>query len=122
MPALLQAGEQAVHPLEVLFHFGLVPAQIGTDLQVFDDRQIGEYSAALRRHGDAAGHDLVDGPAQHFLTVPQNGAALCLDKAGDGAHQGGLAGTVGTDQGNDLPLRNRQRYAAQRLNAAVRNV
>ena len=120
--ALLQAGEQAVHPLEVFFGLGLVLAQVGTDLQIFNNGQVGEHSASLRRHGDAAGHDLVDGLAQHFLTVPQDGAALRLDKAGDGAHQGGFACAVGTDQGDDLPFRDGQRYAAQRLNAAVRNV
>ena len=78
--------------------------------------------AALRRHGNAAGHDLVDGLAQQFLPVPQNGAALCLYKAGNGAHQGGLACAVGTDQGNDLAVRHVQRHTAQGLNAAIGNM
>ena len=120
--ALLQTGEQTVHPFKVFLGFGLILAQVCADLQIFQHSQVGKHPAALRRHGNAAGNDLVDGLAQQFLPVPQNGAALCLYKAGNGAHQGGLACAVGTDQGNDLAVRHVQRHTAQGLNAAIGNM
>jgi hypothetical protein len=42
--------------------------------------------------------------------------------AGDGANEGGLAGSVRPDDGNDRPLADLERHAVERLRVAVKNI
>ena len=117
--ALLQAGEELIDPLDILFNLSPVLAEIGAYFQIFQHRHIGKDPPALGTHGDAGTDDPIDGFAQQLLAIPLNGARLGLDQAGDGAQSGGFAGAVGPDEGDDFAVGHLQADAAQGLDSAV---
>ena len=120
--ALLQTGEQIVHPSDVFLDSLLILTQVSAGFQILQHRQVGKYTAAFGSMGNALFQHLVDGQAQQFLIVVGNRAAVCLHQAGNGTQHGGLACAVGADQGDDLSLRHFQINAAQGLDAAVGHV
>ena len=117
--ALLQAGEELIHPLDILFDLFLILAQVGADLEVFEYGHVREHAPSLGNLRDARGENGVDGLAEQLLVVVGDGAGLGLDKAGDGTQRGGFARAVRADEGDDLAVGHLHVNAAQRLNAAV---
>ena len=54
--------------------------------------------------GNAFRHQLISRGLADILSVVGHMTALGLDQSCNGLERGGLPGTVGTDQGNDLTL------------------
>ena len=96
-------------------------AQICTDLQVFQNRQVREYASAFGNQCDTHGNDLVGGFAHDLLTVIQDGSLFGFYQAGDGFQCGGFAGTVGADQCYDLAFGNDHINAFYSFDTAVGN-
>jgi len=71
---------------------------------------------------DAELDDLVGGQAGQLMPLEADRPALCLEQLTDGAHGGGLAGTVGAENGDDLTLADLQRDPLDRRDAAVGNL
>ena len=78
--------------------------------------------AAFRHVGKARFHDLVGAHALDAAALVQDVAGLGLQQAGNGLQGGGLAGTVGTDQGDDLALIHLKGDVLDGVDVAVVNV
>ena len=63
--------------------------------------RVGKQADILERAGDAGGEDLVRRQAQQRAAAQGDCAARCADEAGDDVEQGGFAGAVGADDGDD---------------------
>ncbi len=61
-------------------------------------------------------------PAGDIGAAIENAAAGRLQHAGDGADQRGLAGAIGTDDGDDRAFLDLERDAIERLGIAVEDV
>ena len=115
--ALLQPGKQIVHPVQVVFQ--VVLPQIGPDLQILHHRQVGKHPASLGDQGDPLGDDAVGGQTGDVLPLEMDAAVGGLYQPGDGAQGGGLACSVGADQGDDLPLGHFKGDALYGLDTAI---
>jgi hypothetical protein len=71
---------------------------------VLQDGQVREQPDALERPGDAQLREAVRRGAGQRLAAPGEGARLRLDEAADDVEQGRLAGAVGADDPEHLPL------------------
>src|SRR5919112_1558523 len=120
--AFLQAWEELEDTLHVLPDARVVVSVVGTHLQVLSDRHATEDLAPFRALGDASGDHGVCGEALYLFAVEEDLTLPWRQDAVDGAQGGGLARAVGTDEGNDLPLVDGQRDAAQGLDVPVEAV
>ncbi len=118
LQSLVQAGEQGENLIQQAALLGLVDEE-GPHQQVLLHRQAGEDAAPLRHHGDVLAHDAGGGERVYLLPLEPDGAAARLGLAAQGHQQGGLAGAVGADQGDDFPLFHLDADVVQRLNFAV---
>ena len=94
---------------------------VGAETQVVEHRQVAEELALLRHQAQSAldaGFDVASG---QILALEANGA-LRRQKSDRGGEQCRLAGAVGSDHGDDLAGRERQRHAAHGLDLPVGNV
>ena len=77
---------------------------IGAHPQILEHGHVREDAAPLRYVRDSQADDLVGGHAVDALAVEQNFAGAGALEAGDRAHEGGLAGSVGSDQRHEGAL------------------
>ncbi len=82
-------------------------------------QQIFQIIEKLRDDGDVLAHDGGGIQAAQILTFEQHPPLSGPGFAADGHHQGGLAGAVGADQGDDLPLLYFDGDIFQRLDLAI---
>ena len=115
---LLQAGEALVDVLNALRRVG---AGLGErpHLQVLLHCHLQKDPPPLRALGQPMLNDLVGRNALQVLSVKHDGAAAGMEQAGNCIQYRGLAGAVGADQGDDLPLVDLKRDALDSVDAAV---
>ena len=87
--------------------------------QVFLDRKRRKQLSPLRRHGDAARHDIGRRQRADRLAVENDLRRLVLQHAGNRAHQRRLAGAIGADHGDRLARFERHLDAEQRLEVSI---
>ena len=118
MLPLFQAREQFVHVVLAFADFGLgveEPAHV----QVLFHRQPREHPPAFRHNGNAGTHDVGGGFVGDIAAFQNDPAGAGLRVAANGHQQGGLAGAVGTDQGDNFALVHLHRHPVQGLDLAV---
>jgi hypothetical protein len=81
--------------------------------------RLGEQAPALGNQGHAARGDPVCGQAADRLAVEQHLPGRDGQEAADRAEERGFPGAVGPDDGHDLPRRDLEVDAEQRLEVAV---
>ena len=88
------------------------------ELEVVGDGHCGEKLATLRHQTKSQRDSLLDTHARGWRTrIADLGARR--QQAHDGAEQRRLAGAIGSDDGDDAPLADRERYAVHCLDLAV---
>ncbi len=117
--ALLEAGKEIEHALDVVLDRGPVAADVGAHREIFLDGQRAEHAAALGDHGEAVAHELERRAAGHVLAGVTDRAALHRLQAGDALQRRRLPGAVGADQADELALVDVEVDALDRLDAAV---
>src|SRR5665647_3555499 len=122
MAALGQGRKQRVDVIEVALARGARARQHGAHGQIFGDRQRRENLAAFGDLADAEIADLVARPAGNIQAAEIYAPARRPVHAGDGADQRGLAGAVGTDNGDNRALLDLEANAVERLGVAVKHV
>ena len=120
-PPLLEPGKLLVHPLHVGGDGG-VGLSKGAHLQVFLHGHLLEDPPPLRDLGQTMGHQLGGGDVLNGLAQKFNGAGEGAQQAGDGLQGGGLAGAVGADEGDNLPLVHIERDVLDGVDGAVIDV
>ena len=86
--------------------------------------EVGEAASPLHHLDDAAAHEVawrepVDTLAPEVDLAPGDVAPFDAEQVGDRLERGGLAGAVGSQQGNDRPIGNRDGDTAQDRNHMV---
>ena len=124
--AVLENREEAVDLPEVFLDqrpLGLpvlALEAVGADQEVFFHRQALQDHAAFGGLDHAQFRDLIRIQAhQVFFSRQGDGAGFGLHQAGDGLEQGGFSRAVGTEDGDDAALFDRQVYITERLDRAV---
>ncbi len=123
--ALHQPGEEVVDPLVVCLDGIGILAGIGGQFQIFLDGEVAEDVTTFGSQGCLVFlHDGMGVDPQKALSLVQDFAccnlgALGRGNAGDGVQGGGLARTVGADEGHGLSLVNGQGNAVQGFDIAV---
>src|SRR5690606_19966377 len=93
-----------------------------THLQVLGHGQVGKYPSPFGGNGDAPLHDQVRGFAGDVLAFKDHRPATGPRRAADRHQEGGLAGPIGTDQGDDLTLVDPHGNIIQGLDGTVEGV
>ena len=73
-------------------------------LQIFLHRHLQKDPAPLGHLGQTVGHQLIRPHIADVVSLKNDAPRLGAQQAGDGLQGGGLAGAVGPDEGDDLPL------------------
>ena len=94
---------------------------LGSHHHVLADGQAGEEADALQRPGDPQRGQPVGADPVKRLPAPAHRARRRLDEAADDVEQRRLAGAVGADDAEHLALRDLERDAVQRGDAAKRH-
>ena len=115
--ALLEPGKEIVDPGEVVLQ--AVLAEIGPDFQVLQHREVGKDPPPFRHQGNALGHDAIRREGGDVLRLEVDAARGGLYQSGNGPQGGGLARAVGTDEGDDFPLRHLKGDVLDGFDAAV---
>ena len=92
------------------------------EVQVLRHRHAGEQPAALRHVADAATRHVGRREAGDVLPLEDDAAGGGGNEAGDGLEQGGFAGTVAAEQGDDLALAHVERGVVEDVALAVEGV
>ena len=116
--ALLQAGENFNHTLEVLLPSGCATHQ-AAQLQVFQHIQVRENAPAFRHMNHATLDHLARTQAGNFLTLETYSARERFVQRRDIVVERGLAHAIAAQHRNNLAGMNIQVYAAQYFNATV---
>ena len=120
---MFQVGEQLEHradtPLDVI---AVAAVDVGTHHQVLADRHVREHAVAAREllyaeTGPQLWRGVGDGPATEAHHPP-----LWDPESADHPQDGGLAGTVGAEQGQRFALPHLERHVEQHLDRPVREV
>ena len=82
----------------------LILPGIGAEHQVLINRKLRKYTPALRYMGEALTDHLMARCMRDLLSVVEDMTGTCRDQTRDGLQRRRLAGTIGTDQGDDLAL------------------
>ena len=77
--------------------------------------------AAFRHMGHAQRDDLVRMRFEQIVAIISNAAGFGRHQTGDGVQGGGLAGAVGSDQGDDLAVVHLEANALDRVDRAIGN-
>ena len=77
---------------------------MAADQDVLQHGEGGEQADVLEGAGDAGGQDLVRRQAEQLAALEADGAAGGGHEAGDDVEEGGLAGAVGADDGDDAAV------------------
>ena len=101
---LLQSREMLIDRLERLCDAILILPGIGTEHQVLIDRKLCKYTPALRYMGESRTDHLMARCMRDFLPVIEYMTGTRRNQPRDGLQRRRLAGTIGTDQGDDLAL------------------
>lgn len=109
-------------PLEVLRDRLFVLAEICAHGEIFRHGHAREHLPSLRHVRKAHGDDAAGVGLAQIVPVIDDRAALDRHEAGDGVQRGGLSGTVGPDERDDLAVVDLHADAAQRLHSAVRHL
>jgi hypothetical protein len=92
------------------------------DHQVLGHRQLGKDAGILRRIADAAFGAPVRRHAGDVLAVEANFTGPHGEQTHDALDDGGAPGAVAADQGDDLAVVDRQRYAVQNVRGTAEGV
>ncbi|KAF5029371.1 hypothetical protein DSECCO2_649280 [anaerobic digester metagenome] len=117
LPQFGEAGEDLVHA-PLFLGLGQVQGD-GPELEVLQDRQVGEDLAAFGRHGKPEADHARRRGAGHGLAVEEDLAARGFEQAHDALQKGALARAVGPDQGHGLPDRDGHVDAEEGLGRAI---
>ena len=117
----LQTREVVEHHLKILTQTGLVFETERAHLQVLLHAHAGEHVAAFRHMGHAQRDDLVRMRFEQIVAIIGNAAGFGRHQTGDGVQGGGLAGAVGSDQGDDLAVVHLEANALDRVDRAIGN-
>ena len=98
--------------------FGLVAEQIGAELQIFRDAHRGKDAAPFR-HQHEAHRGGADRIAARYVGAAEAYRAVGGDEPHHGAHQGGFAGPVRSENGDELAFANEQIDGRQCLDMPV---
>ena len=93
-----------------------------TQFQIFQHGHLGKELTAFRHLHDAAVQNNAGAFAGEVLPVELHLAGAGLDHTCDGAHHGGLTGTVGAKDGNDLAILHLKADVPQDVHRAVTGV
>ena len=115
---LLEAREEGEDLLQVALNV-TIPAHVGRQAQIFQDRQVAEDAPAFRDQGHAPLHPQVRRQLAQLLPGKGNPAPGHGQEPRDGLQDAGFAGAVGPDEGDDLALPHGERDPAHRADAVV---
>ena len=113
LAAFEEAGEYSEDVVGLGGGPGGIALEIGSHLEVFLHRQVGEDHAAFRNMAKPAADDGVGRLIGDLPTVIADGAAGRFGQAGDGSQGGGITGTIAADEGDDAAGRHLERDAVQ---------
>ena len=99
----------------------MITARISTQTQVFGDRQVRKDAATLGHMNQSALCDQMRRPTLNRFPFKLNRPLLWLQQPGDRTQHCRLAGTVASNQRDNLALIHAQRTSSQRLNGTVGN-
>ena len=119
---LLEPWEESVDPFVVGEDRRLVGARERAHLQVLVDRHPAEDPTTFRRLADPELDDLVRLPVIDPLAAEGDLALPRPEEPGDRPKRRRLAGTVRSDERDDLTLVDRERHATQRMDRPVEGV
>ena len=112
-------GKRASTSSSVRRILGGIGAGEGAHQQIVAHRHERKHAPPLGNHGDAHAHDRLGSQAVDALAVERDAALPDASEAGDRAQDRGLAGAVGADQRDGLPLPQLDRDAFQRIDVIV---
>src|SRR5207249_8121767 len=107
-------------PVEHGAQHAVLHVDVATEHEVVDDGHAPEERNVLKGAGHAQGGDAGGREPGELVAVETDGPLLRVKDAADAVQQGGLARTVGTDDGQDLALLDVEADAADGLDAAER--
>jgi hypothetical protein len=108
-PSLSEHQEEGEHSLQ---RGAALPARrrpVGAQLQILQDRERGKDAPPLRHVRDAEGGPLVRPERRRVPPAELEAPGPGAHRARDGLEQRGLAGPVGSDDGDELALRDLER-------------
>ena len=122
--AIAQRREQRIGALDAIAQRLVIVAHVTARYQIFLDRQVLEYAAALEHLRDAVPHHLVRWQAVEARSVELDRAlgdlaALGHQQARDRLERRGLAGAVRAEHGRDLARARVERHALEHQDHAV---
>src|SRR5712691_6960405 len=94
----------------------------GAELKVLADRQTGQDLATFRYLDKAVPDDAVGRRGREIEVAESRDARTRPQHAREGIEDGRLAGPIGADEGDDLPLGDAEGDPAHGLDGAVRNL
>jgi hypothetical protein len=114
-----QHGEKFEHVGSGSRYLRAVAPRRRAEGEVFQDRQIGEDVAALRRQGHAQPHDALGRLARHIVPLQHDLAAGERHHAHDRIEDRTLAGSVGAQQRRDLAVADGEAHAPYGFDGTV---
>src|SRR4029077_11725816 len=119
---LAEARKQGIHAIQRLAYARAVVTHVRTHVEVLAHSHTGEEPSAFRGVGYAEPRDFLGPHVVDRLSTKADLAARRAVEATDGAQRRGLAGTVASDERDDLALIDGERHSAQRAHPAVVHV
>src|SRR5438309_1376827 len=117
-PPRVEHGEELERALEPRRQ--IAPGnRVAAHEQVLEHGELDEDVASLRHVPDAGRDDLVRGRARDVAPLIEDAAARGLHQSRNRPERGGLAATVGPEEGDDLAAAHRERDALHRAPPAV---
>jgi hypothetical protein len=120
IPALMQAGEQAVDAIEVPDRFDVASSTtVGAQPEVLDDAERRRHVAALRHDGETGSDQATRAQRADLFAFELDRPARRPHEPGDRVDEGRLAGAVGADEGDELSGPDVKADLLHRLHRAV---
>src|SRR5262249_56979754 len=108
------ARKRRVDAVEALAPLRARGGGVAADLEILLDRHRREEAAAFGNERDSAAAELVRRDPREVVSVELHAAATDRQEAGDGVDERGLAGAVGSDDGDQLAPSDRERHVPHR--------
>ena len=118
----LEEWKYLVYPIKSLLNFSLgsvAVVQIGPQMEIVQDGQMGKELPAFRDLGNAQGDDLDRRKGGYFRSFVADGTALRLDEAGNRFQKGCFTRAIGADNGYHAAGRNGHGNILQRLDISI---